>query len=82
MEICFAREEELNRINTIRKQVNDLHVAGKTEVFKPGFSEKLRDYIYEVFRDPRKKIIVCKNGMRVRRIEPYRKAGNALYVRA
>ena len=29
MEIRFARENELERVNVLRKQVNDLHVEGK-----------------------------------------------------
>ena len=59
MEIRFAKESELNRVNELRKQVNDIHVAGKPEVFKPGFGEELRDYIHEIWRDPEKEIIVA-----------------------
>ena len=33
---------------------------GKPEVFKPGFSDELRDYIYDIFRDPAKKIAVAE----------------------
>ena len=58
--VRFAREEELDRINELRKQVNDLHVAGKPEVFKPGFRGELRDYIREIWRDPAKKIAVAE----------------------
>ena len=59
MEIRFVREEELDRVNELRKQVNDLHVAGKPEVFKPGFCDELRDYVYAIFRDPEQKIAVA-----------------------
>ena len=38
-EIHFAQEKDLNPVNELRKQVNDLHVAGKPDVFKPGFNE-------------------------------------------
>ena len=54
----FAKEEELPRINELRKQVNDLHVAGKPEVFKPGFSEELQDYLYAIWNDPEQEIVV------------------------
>ena len=37
----FAKEEDLPRVNELRKQVNDLHVAGRPDIFKPGFSEEL-----------------------------------------
>ena len=45
MIIRFAKENELVRVNELRKQVNDLHVEGKPEVFKAGFNDELRDYI-------------------------------------
>ena len=59
MTIRFAEENELNQINDLRRQVNDLHVAGKPEVFKPGFSDELRDFIYEIWSDPEKEIVVA-----------------------
>ncbi len=62
--IRFAREEDLERVNVLRRQVNDLHVAGKPEVFKPGFGDELRDYVYTIFQDPEQKIVVAaENGM-------------------
>ena len=62
MEIRFAKENELDKINELRKQVNDLHVEGKPDVFKPGFGDELRDYIHEIWNDPNKEIIVADNG--------------------
>ena len=59
MEIRFAREDELDRVNELRRQVNELHVAGKPEVFKPGFCDDLRDYIRTIFHDPEQKIVVA-----------------------
>ncbi len=62
MEIRFAKENELDRINELRKQVNDLHVEGRPDVFKAGFSDELRDFIYDIWNDPNKEIIVADNG--------------------
>ena len=59
MNIRFARQEDLDQVNQLRKQVNDLHVAGKPEIFKPGFCDELRNYIYVIFADPRQKIVVA-----------------------
>lgn len=59
MDIRFAREDELNRINEMRKQVNDVHVEGKPEVFKPGFSEELQNFIYYIWQDPEQDIVVA-----------------------
>ena len=39
--VRFAEEHELDRVNVLRRQVNDLHVAGKPEIFKPGFPDEL-----------------------------------------
>ena len=60
MNVRLAKESELSRINELRRQVNDLHVAGKPEVFKPGFSQELRDFIYEIWNDPEKDIAVAE----------------------
>ena len=59
MEIRFAKEDELDRVNELRKQVNDLHVAGKPEVFKPGFCDELRNYIHAIYNDPEQWIAVA-----------------------
>ncbi|MBQ8093070.1 MAG: GNAT family N-acetyltransferase [Clostridia bacterium] len=59
MIIRFAEREDLAAVNELRRQVNDLHVAGKPDVFKPGFEDSLRDYIFEIQEDPRKKIVVA-----------------------
>ena len=56
----FAREDDLPRVNELRRQVNDLHVAGMPEVFKPGFPPELRDYIFAIWDDPKKEIVVAE----------------------
>ena len=60
MEVRLARKEELERVNELRRQVNDLHVAGKPDVFKPGFSQELQDYIYVIWDDPEQDIAVAE----------------------
>ena len=62
MEVRFAREDELERVNVLRRQVNDLHVAGKPEVFRPGFCDELRDYVRAIFADPEQRIVVAAEG--------------------
>ena len=62
MTVRFAEYEELGKVNELRKQVNDLHVDGKPEVFKAGFAEELRELVYAVYRDPRRRIVVCEDG--------------------
>ena len=58
--VRFAEDRDLDRVNELRKQVNDVHVAGKPEVFKPGFGDELRDYIFEIRKDPNKEIVVAE----------------------
>lgn len=60
MLIRFAKPEDLERVNELRIQVNDLHVKGRPETFKPDFPNELRDHIYTVFNDPRQRIAVCE----------------------
>ena len=45
MVIRLAKENELDRINELRKQVNDLHVEGKPDVFMPGIASELISFI-------------------------------------
>lgn len=58
--VRLAAEGDLERVNELRKQVNDLHVSGVPAVFKPGFPDELRNYIHEIMADPRKEIVVAE----------------------
>lgn len=60
MAVRFAEEKDLARVNELRRQVNELHVNGKPDVFKPGFSPQLRDYINVIFSDESQKIVVAE----------------------
>lgn len=60
----FAKESEIVRVNELRKQVNDLHVEEKSEIFRAGFNDELRDFIYKIWKDPEQKIVVAElNGV-------------------
>ena len=60
MIIRFAESADLEAVNRLRRQVNDLHVAGRPETFKPGFSRELEDYLLEIFQDPDKDVAVAE----------------------
>ena len=60
MPVRFAEDHELGRVNELRKQVNDLHVAGRPDFFKPGFPRELADHIDTIRNDPEQKIVVCE----------------------
>lgn len=42
--IRLAEIRDLDAINELRRQVNDIHVKGRPDIFKPGFSKELRDH--------------------------------------
>ena len=58
--VRFAEDRDLEAVNVLRRQVNDLHVAGEPKVFKPGFCDALRDYLFTIHADPRQKIVVAE----------------------
>ena len=41
--VRFAVEKDLERINELRRQVNELHVKGRSDIFKAGFGEELQE---------------------------------------
>ena len=41
--------EELARINEIRRYVNDVHVNGRPDTFRPGFAPELEQILYKRF---------------------------------
>ena len=58
--IRFAKADELDAVNELRRQVNDLHVAGRPDTFKPGFCEELRNFIHTIWEDPQREIVVAE----------------------
>ena len=61
MNVRLAEKTDLERVNVLRRQVNDLHVAGRPDIFKPGFPKELSDYIYVIRDDPEKEIVVAES---------------------
>lgn len=60
MNIRIATENDLPRVNELRAQVNALHVAGKPEVFRPGFCEELQQHVHTQFSAPGHAILVAE----------------------
>ena len=58
--VRYANREDLARVNELRRQVNDLHVEGRPDIFKPGFGQVLQDFIYAVYEDETKDVIVAE----------------------
>ena len=60
MTVRFAAEQDLPAVNRLRREVNDLHVEGRPETFKPGFCPELENYIYTVMAAPALDVVVAE----------------------
>ena len=49
-----ARREDLERVNELRRMVNDVHVQGRPAHFKPGFGPELQGHIHDQFDNPQR----------------------------
>ena len=58
MPVRFAKKNELERVNELRRQVHELHAAGRPDIFKPGFPPELRDHVDTIRNDPGQEIVV------------------------
>lgn len=50
---------ELPRINEIRRYVNDVHVKGRPDIFRPGFNLELQQHLYDCFSKDNWRIFVA-----------------------
>lgn len=57
--IRFAQENDLETVNRLRRQVNDIHVNGRPDIFKAGWNDELRDLIHVIMGEESKKIVVA-----------------------
>ena len=60
-----ARIDEIDRINVLRKQVNDIHVEGRPDIFKPGFCKELQDHAIDVINSDWQDIFVCERNSEI-----------------
>ena len=59
IDVRLARRDELERVNELRRVVNDLHVQGRPDIFRPGFSRELRQRVYDVFDSEDSDVVVA-----------------------
>lgn len=59
IQVRYAKREDLDKINELRKMVNDIHVEKRPDIFRAGFVKELKDYIYELFENEKSDIIVA-----------------------
>ena len=41
--------DELERVNELRRMVNDVHVSGRPDIFRPGFAAELQERVYSLY---------------------------------
>lgn len=58
--VRFAEKKDLDRVNELRKQVNDIHVEGRPDVFKAGFGSEMRDFAKVIISGENSNIIVAE----------------------
>lgn len=49
LSVRYAKREELERVNELRRMVNELHAENRPDIFRPGFCEELQQHVYQVF---------------------------------
>lgn len=57
--IRYAKREELEAVNLIRKQVNDIHVQGRGDIFRPDAWEIIKEVVYQRFEEADSGVIVA-----------------------
>lgn len=60
-----AAAADLDAVNRLREQVNALHVAGRPDVFRPGFCPELRAHAAEFLGRDDRALLVCERDGRV-----------------
>lgn len=58
--VRFAEERDIPRINELRRQVSELHAAGRPDIFKPGFCQELQDRACTLLRGKESDILVAE----------------------
>lgn len=54
-----ARREDRDAVNRLREMVNALHVAGRPDIFRPGFCKDLQDQVDHFFKAEDYDVIVA-----------------------
>ena len=55
-----AEKGDLEQVNTLRFQVNTIHVEGRPDIFRAGFCDEMRDRLFEVFSSPDYDVFVAE----------------------
>ncbi len=57
--VRYAKREELESVNIIRKQVNEVHVKGRPDVFREDGWQVIEPFVYTRFEEENSGVIVA-----------------------
>ncbi len=57
--VRYAERSELEAVNALRKQVNDVHIAGRGDIFRADAWGHIKDIVYTRFDEDESGIIVA-----------------------
>ena len=57
--VRYATREALERVNEIRKIVNEVHCNGRPDIFRGGFCKELQEFIYTLWESDNSDVIVA-----------------------
>lgn len=59
IEVRKSTRAELPEVNKLRKNVNDIHVNGRPDVFRAGFCDELSCHVYEKYDAENSEVLVA-----------------------
>ena len=60
--VRLAERNELEQVNVLRGQVNRLHSDARPDMFKAGFCDELKEYVYAFFDAEGRYVVVAECG--------------------
>ena len=60
--VRYAKRDELERVNELRRAVSELHANGRPDIFRPGFGGDLSERVYSAFDDDDTDVIAAVCG--------------------
>lgn len=57
--VRYATREELERVNELRKIVNEVHCNGRPDIFKDGFCKELQGFVYTLWEGDSSDVIIA-----------------------
>ena len=57
--VRYAHLDELDAINELRREVNELHVNGRPDIFRAGFSDELKNHLYDEYESDENDIVTA-----------------------